>query len=86
MLSTRVLNSRSNSLEHGGDTNQVAMKMTKEVKDKAHGEHSSQQTIQDPTKDLMDSTRGDGHKPEHQLFFLLVFLREKYVVNNLGSL
>jgi len=44
----------------GSDTNQVAMKMTKE----------SQQTIQDPTKDLIDPTRGDGHKPEHQLFFL----------------
>jgi len=57
------------------DTNQVAMKMTKEAKDKAHGEQSSQQTIQDPTKDLMDPTRGDGHKQEHQLFFLLVFLR-----------
>jgi len=47
------------------DTNQVAMKMTKEAKHKAHGEQSSQQTIQDPTKDLMDSTREDGHKPEH---------------------
>jgi len=44
------------------DTNQVVMKMTKEVKDKAHGEQSSQQTIQDPTKDLMDPTREDGHK------------------------
>jgi len=35
-----------------GDTNQVAMKMTKEAKEKAHGEQSSQQTIQDPTKVL----------------------------------
>jgi len=60
------------------DTNQVPMKMTKEEKDKAqHGEQSSQQIIQDPTKDLMDSTRGDGHKPKHQLFFLLVFLRDR---------
>ena len=41
MLSAGVLNSRSNSLEHwggGDDTNQVVMKMTKEAKDKAHGE------------------------------------------------
>jgi len=53
------------------------MKMTKEEKDKAHGEQSSQQTIQDPTNDLMDPTRGDGHKLKHQLFFLLVFLRDK---------
>ena len=59
------------------NTNQVAMKMTKEEKDKACGEQSSQQTIQDPTKDLIDLTRGDGHKPEHQLFFLLVFLRDR---------
>jgi len=59
------------------DTNQVAMKMTKEAKDKTHGKPSSQQTIQDPTKDLMDPTRGDGHKREHQLFFLLVFLRDR---------
>jgi len=43
MLPAGVLNSRSNSLELGGhDTNQVAMKMTKEAKDKAHGEQSSQ--------------------------------------------
>jgi len=53
------------------------MKMTKEEKDKAHDKQSSQQTIQYPTKDLMDLTRGDGHKPEHQLFFLLVFLRDR---------
>jgi len=59
------------------DTNQVAMKMTKEEKDKEHGEQSSQQKIQDPTKDLKDPTRGDGHKPEYQLFFLLVFLRDR---------
>jgi len=59
------------------DTNEVDMNMTEEVKDKAHGEQSSQQTIQDPTKDLIDLTRGDGHKPEHQLFFLLVFLRDR---------
>jgi len=57
-----------------GDTIQVAKKMTKEAKDKAHGEQSSQQTIQDPTKDHMDLTSGAGHKPSHQLLFILVFL------------
>jgi len=78
MLSTGVLNSRLNSLElRGHDTNQVVMKMTKEAKEKAHGKQSSHQTIKDPTKDLIDSTRGGGHKPEHQLFFLLVFLKDK---------
>jgi len=56
------------------DTTQIAMKMTKESKDKAHGEQSSQRNIQDPTKDHMDLTRGAEHKPTHQLFFLLVFL------------
>jgi len=50
------------------------MKMTKEAKDKAHSEQSSQQTIHNPTKDHMDLTRGAEHKPAHQLFFLLVFL------------
>jgi len=56
------------------DITQVATKMTKEAKDKAHGEQSSQRTIQYPTKDHMDLTKGAGHKPAHQLFFLLVFL------------
>ena len=51
--------------------------MIKEAKDKAHDEPSSQQIIQDPTKDLMDPTWEDGHKPEHQLFFLLIFLRDR---------
>jgi len=53
------------------------MKMTKEAKDKTYGEQSSQKTIQDPTKDLIDPTRGDGHKREHQLFFLLDFLKDR---------
>ena len=66
------------------DTNQVATKMTKESKDKAHGEQSSQQTIQDLTKDLMDLTRGDRHKPEHQLFFRLVFLKDRICCKYFG--
>jgi len=42
MLYAEVLNLRLNSLEFGGhDTPQVAMKMTKEAKDKAHDEQSS---------------------------------------------
>jgi len=48
--------------------------MTKEAKDKAHGEQSSQRPIDNPTKDHMDLTRWAEHKPSHQLFFLLVFL------------
>ena len=75
MLSTGVLNSRSNSLQHGGhDTTQVATKMTKEARDKAHGEQLSRRTFHNPTKDYMDLTKGAEHKPPHQPFFLLVFL------------
>jgi len=74
MLSAGVLNSRLNSLELGGhDTTQVAMKMAKEEKDKAHDEQSSQRPIHNPTKDHMDLTREAEHKQSHQLFFLLVF-------------
>jgi len=75
MLSIGVLNSRTNSLKLGRhDTTQVATKMTREAKDKAHGELSSQRPIHKPTKDHMDLTRGAKYKPSHQLFFLLVFL------------
>ena len=48
--------------------------MTKEAKDKARGELSSQRPIHNSTKDHMDLTRGTEHKPANQLFFLLVFL------------
>jgi len=84
MLSAGVLNSRSNSLKPGGhDTNQANKEMTKH----AHYEKSSQQSSEYLTRDLADFTRGrNGHKPEHLLFFLLVFLRIKQVVNDLGSL
>jgi len=37
------------------DTTQVSMKMTKEVKDKAHGEQSSHRPIHNPTKDHVPS-------------------------------
>jgi len=56
------------------DTTQVAIKMTKEEKDKAHDEQFSQRTIHNPTKDQMDLTKGAEYKLAHQLFFLLVFL------------
>jgi len=56
------------------DTTQVAMKMTKEEKDKAHHEQSSHRTIHNPTKDHMDLTKRAEHKPAHQQFFLFVFL------------
>jgi len=61
--------------------------MTKDLGDHSHYEQSPQQSSEDPTKDLMDLTKGRiGHRPEHQMFFLLVFLKIKHVVNNLGSL
>jgi len=46
----------------------------------AHYERSSQHSSE-------DLTRGrNGQRPKHLKFFLLVFLRIKQVVNNLGSL
>jgi len=61
--------------------------MTKDAQDHSYYEKSSQQTSEDLTKDLADLTRErNGHKPEHLLFFMLVFLRIKQDVNNLGSL
>jgi len=70
--------------ENISDTNQVSKEMTKDPRDKSQ---SSQQASQDPTKNLVELTgRRNRRRPEHQLFFLLVFLRIKHVVNNLGSL
>ena len=89
MLFTGVLNSRSNSFQHGEhDTIQVPKKMTKDSRDNSHYEQSSQQSSQDPTKDQTNLTRRrTGHRPEHQMFFLLVFLKDKNMfVNKLGSL
>ena len=46
----------------------------------AHYEKSSQQLSEDLTNNLADLTRGrNGHKPEHLLFFLLVFLKNKTI-------
>ena len=57
------------------DITQVATKMTKEAKEKAHGELSSQRPIHKPTKDHMDLIT-----PTILPFGLLI--RYKYVVNN----
>jgi len=88
MLSTIVINSRSNSLKLGGnDTIQDNKEMTKDSHYHPHYEKSSQLSSKDPTKDLADlSRRRNGQRPEHQLVFLLVFLRIKQVVYKLGSL
>jgi len=57
------------------DKIQVAKKMTKDSRDNSHCEQSSQQSSQDPTKYQTDLTRRrTWHRPEHQQFFLLVFL------------
>jgi len=61
--------------------------MIKDSHDLSHYEKSSQLSSEDPTKDLADLTRRrNWQRPEHQMFFLLVFLRIKQVVNKLGSL
>jgi len=46
----------------------------------AHYERSSQHSSDDLTSGR------NGQRPEHLKFFLMVFLRIKQVVNNLGSL
>jgi len=56
--------------------------MTKESNYHSHYEKSSQLSSEDSTKDLADLTRRRNGK----MFFLLVFLRIKQVVNKLGSL
>ena len=83
-----VLNSRSDSQKpRGHDTIQANKDMTKDSHDHSHYEKSSQLSNEDPTKDLADLTRRrNGQRPEHQMFFLLVFLKLKHVVNNLDSL
>ena len=56
------------------DANQANNEMIND----AHYEKSSQQSSEDLTKDLADLTRRrNGHKPEHLMFFLLVFLKNK---------
>ena len=71
----------------GSDTNQANKEMTKDACYHSHYKKSSQHLSEDLTKDLADPTRGrNGQKPEHLMFFLMVFLRIKKVVNKLGSL
>jgi len=54
--------------------------MTKDANYHAHNEKSSPLSSE-------DFTRGrNGQRPEHLMFFLLVFLRIKQVVNKLDSL
>jgi len=61
--------------------------MVKDSHDHSHYEKSSQLSSEDLTKDLVDLTRRrNGQKQEHQIFFLLVFLRIKQAVNKLSSL
>jgi len=85
MFKVTLLNLFMNNLKI--DTNQANKEMTKEAHYHSHHEKSSQQSSEDLTKDLTDLTRGrNGQKLEHLMFFLLVFLRIKQVVNKLGSL
>jgi len=68
-------------------TNQANKEMTKDANYHSHHEKSSQQSSENLTKDPTNLTKGgNGQKLEHLMFFLLVFLRIKQVVNKLGSL
>jgi len=67
--------------------NKANKEIIKYSHDHSYYEKSSQLSSEDPTKDLPDLTRrSNEQRPEHQIFFLLVFLRIKQVVNKLGSL
>jgi len=69
------------------DKTQIAKKITKDTRDTSQFDKSSQHPRQGPTKCLKDlSQRRTGHKPEHHILFLLVFLQDKMFVNKLGSL
>jgi len=69
------------------DTIQAHKEMTKDSNYHSHYEKLSQLSSEDPTKNLVDLTRRrNRQRPEHQMFFLLVFLRIKQVLNKLGSL
>jgi len=62
------------------DTTQLAKHMTKDTRGISHFDQSSKLTRQGPTKYWKDlSRRRTEHKPEHQMFFLLVFLQDKNV-------
>jgi len=69
------------------DTNHANKEMTKEAHYYSNHEKPSQQSSEDLIKDLANLTRGrNGEKPKHLMFFLLVLLRIKQLVNKLGSL
>jgi len=81
MLFSRVLNSRSNSFQLGGhDTTQLDKEITKDTKITSQLSQLSLHPRQDPTKLQKDlSRRRTGHRPKHQMFFLLVFLKDKFM-------
>jgi len=71
----------------GHDTIQANKEMTKDSNYHSRYEKSSQLSSEDPTKDIADLTRRrNGQRPEYQMFFILVFLRIKQIVNILDSL
>jgi len=81
MLFVGVLNLRSNSFQLGGHvTTQIDKQMTKDTMNTSQLGNSSQHTRQCPTKHQKDIRRRiSGHRPEHQMFFLLVFLQDKFM-------
>jgi len=71
-----VLNSMMNSFQlRGPDTIQLAKHMTKDIRNNSQFDQLSQHSKQGPTKYRKDlSKRRIGHRPEHQMLFLLVLL------------
>jgi len=81
MLFVGVQNSRSNSFQLGGhDTNQIDKQMNKDTTKTSQLGQSSQHPRQSPTKHQKDlNKRRIRHKPELEIFFLLVFLQDKFM-------
>jgi len=57
------------------DTTQLA----KHIRDNSHCDQSSQHSRQGPTKYWKDLRRRKIGRPEHQMFFFMVFLQDKNV-------
>jgi len=63
-----------------GYTTQIDKHMTKDTTNTSQLGQSSQHPRQGPTKHQNDpNRRRNGHKTEHQMFFLLVFLKDKFM-------
>jgi len=75
-----LYNACTNPRRRVSDTTHLDKQMTKETTNTSQLSQSSQHPRQGPTKLQKDlSRRRTGHRPEHQMLFLLVFLKDKFI-------